>query len=475
MNNQQAIIASNRFGLGARRGEIKSAQSAPRDWLLQQLITPQFDLSLPDSATVIRQYHSFRAQKASAANRESASDNNQMAANDSRKNYFRFCYDNLSRAIGSTHSFSWRLLDFFSNHFSVTAQGGIMTSLAPTLEREAIAPNLQGSFAEMLVAVEQHPAMLVYLDNDKSIGPDSKQAVALRKRNKPGKGINENLAREILELHTLGINGGYQLDDIQELARAITGWSVNISGQSKDHGFLFRERTHQPGVRTILGKKYASSGVEQGEAILRDLAVHPYTARFISRKLARHILSDQPPEPLVAAMAKRWLQTGGNLQEVYTTLIQHPLSWETESRKLKTPREFLISVCRATDAYVTEKQSSQKQKRSQKRSQKREIKPNDRILINALTAMGQKPFGAGSPAGFADVSAAWDGANTLLTRIDWTYRKVTSMPGGVEPLLLAEEILGSQLSAHSQKVIGGAESRRQGLAMLFLSPEFIRR
>ena len=459
MNTHLAVIATNRFGMGARDHEIKEAQSDPQGWLRMHLITPVMDKTLPDSSTVISQYADFRARKkAEKAGQKSSNQNSMMAP--LRRTYFQFCSDILTSSITSDYSFSWRLLDFFSNHFSVSAQGGLMTPLAPTLEREAIAPNLFGSFADLLIAVEKHPAMLIYLDNEKSIGPDSRQANYLKKKSKKLRGMNENLAREILELHTMGVNGGYQLEDIQELAKAITGWSVARPEKKEGHGFLFRERAHQPGQRTVLGKTYPDTQTSQGEAILRDLAAHPATARYVSWKLARHLISDQPPPALVDKMQEQWLKTGGNLNEVITVLIQHPQSWHVEQRKLKTPREFLVSVCRATDSLSPRKRNAEQQ---------------SRMLVNTLTAMGHRPFGAGSPAGFADVSSAWDGSDALLTRIDWANRWVESLKKRTDPLALADAILGQQTVSDSRTIISRAESRQQGLSLLLLSPEFIRR
>lgn len=183
MTNHLAVIATNRFGMGARDHEIRDAQSDPQGWLLEHLTIPILDHSLPDSSTIISQYAEFRARKNSEKPNQKQDNPSSMMA-PIRRNYFQFSSDTLTRSIESLHSFNWRLLDFFSNHFSVSAQGGLMTPLAPSLEREAIAPNLFGSFADLLVAVEKHPAMLIYLDNEKSIGPDSRQANYLKKKAK---------------------------------------------------------------------------------------------------------------------------------------------------------------------------------------------------------------------------------------------------------------------------------------------------
>ena len=438
MTSANFAIAANRFGYGARRTHLKDASDDPQSWLMQQLTLLRFNQNLPDSNQLIALHSKFRQKKKS----------NKNMMGPARQYFPQLVADNLSRSISSDQSFGWRLLDFFSNHFSVSAQGGLMNALAPTLEREAIAPHLLGSFTDMLLAVEQHPAMLVYLDNEQSTGPDSRLA-----KRKSNRGLNENLAREILELHTLGVNGGYDLEDIQELAKAITGWSVARPGKDKGEGFLFRKFMHQPGKRVVLNKQYSDSGVDQGKAILKDLAVHPSTARHVSYKLARHIVSDTPPQALVDAMTKRWLETGGQLREVISTLVYHPASWNPELQKFKSPRDFFISACRATE--VTQLSGKR--------------------MLFSLRTMGQTPFGAGSPAGFDDERSTWDGADALLTRIDWTNLLVQRLPGLPDPIELSQQIMAGQLSDRSHKIISRAESRKQGLNLLLLSPEFMRR
>ena len=447
MINQRAVIAANRFAMGARLGDITAAQTDPHGWLLSQMTLPKFPGSFPHSREILRQHYIWRQGKKQNPDR--------MMENPNGKIYTRFSGDVISRTIESDHSLSWRLLDFFSNHFSVTARGGMMKPLAPTLEREAVAPNLYGQFEHMLQAVEKHPAMLVYLNNENSIGPGSRAG----RRNKD-KGLNENLAREFLELHTLGVNGGYNLDDIKQLAQAITGWSIirrNRSGTvrsgTRGDGFVFNDNTHEPGARVVLGKRYAGDGVAQGESILADLARHPSTARHVSFKLARHFVSDNPPENLVNAMTGRWLDTEGNLKEVVATMIRHDDAWQLEQKKFKTPREFLISSCRALGLTSL----------------------SDRQLVNSLANLGQSPFGAGSPAGYDDVVSAWNGGDALLKRIDWCQQLTARKRLDEPPAGLAKGLLGSYLAKTTEQVVSRAESRRQGVALLLMSPEFLRR
>ncbi|MFM7272644.1 MAG: DUF1800 family protein [Gammaproteobacteria bacterium] len=441
-------IATNRFGLGARPGEIAAARKDPRGWLEAQIGPLVFDTKPGSAAAVLRELpREMPARKRQSAQAKALARRELQAA---RKRVSaignRLVRDTLVKAIASDRSFASRLLDFFSNHFSVSTKDLAMRGLAPTLEREAIAPHLAGRFEDMLLAVTRHPAMLVYLDNRFSVGPES----AIGKRR--SRGLNENLAREILELHTLGVDGGYGQSDVRELAMAITGWSVELEAHGQDGNFLFRSQAHAGGSRRLLGRRYPEGGQAQGEAMLRELARHPSTARHVSWKLVRHLLTDEPPAALVDAMAVRWLATGGAIAEVLRTLLRHPLAWEPEARKLKTPREFLISTLRALGTPPR--------------------KPAG--FTAGLVALGQPPFGAGSPAGYPDIAAAWDGAEALLNRIDWV-ESLAEEQRGVEALGTAESALGSQVAPRTRAALRGAASRAQALALLFMSPEFQRR
>lgn len=441
MNEHHAVIAANRFGLGAKPGQLATAKDNPQQWLLDQLTTPRFSSSYPDSGEILQAFYQYRSDK------KRFKEQKMMEKPESAINhvFVTMSADTVGRSINDDHSLNWRLLDFFSNHFSVSGQGRMMKPLAPTLEREAIAPNLLGAFENMLLAVEQHPSMLVYLDNNKSVGPSTRVA-------RKSRGLNENLAREILELHTLGVDGGYNLEDIQELAKAITGWSISRSA-SENHGFEFRQVAHEPGPRVVLGKVYRNTGQAQGEAILKDLAVHPSTARHVSFKLARHFVSDTPSDDLVKAMTDTWRKTRGNIKAVVAAMVEHPDSWQMEPAKLKTPREFYISTLRATGLAL----------------------PRARSVVSTLTSLGQAPFGAGSPAGYGDVASSWNGADALLKRVDWINMITRQVEMTQPPLQFARTHSGSLLSEHTAKVVSRAESRQQGMALYLMSPEFLRR
>ncbi|MCG8375378.1 MAG: DUF1800 domain-containing protein, partial [Chlorobiales bacterium] len=383
----------------------KKSLTSPKQWLADQLKPLQYENDSWTSEKAIQELSTFyqekKNQKKAGKETTSTMTGRKRIVNKS----ILTAVDTVVHAIKTELSFQARLLDFFSNHFSVSSNNLKMQALAPTLEREAIAPRLSGSFADLLIAVESHPAMITYLNNEQSAGPDS----WLGKRKKH-RGINENLAREILELHTLGVDGGYTQKDVGQLALAITGWSVGTPGRGEFPGFKFRNALHQPGHKMVMGKTYSQTGVEQGKHILQDIAVHPSTARFVSFKLARHFIADHPHEKLVKDISDTWLASGGDIPTVVTHLIDHPLSWLKEQRKFKTPREFVISSCRACG----------------KRS------GNRMGLFTSLVTLGQRPFNAGSPAGYGDTRDEWDGGEALIKRIEWADKfssYVTYDPG----------------------------------------------
>lgn len=450
-----ATIATNRFGLGARPNELKIAEQDPKNWLIKQLkVTPAvtFGHNLPDSLQISNRLAAIKKQKKvdkqiqtnmKMQNMQAELQNNKMP-NYSQQIYRQLSADAITQAINSENSLNWRLLDFFSNHFSVTAQGSVMTALAPTLEREAIAPHIHGQFKDMLLAVCKHPAMLIYLNNDKSSGPNSRYG---QKRHR---GLNENLAREILELHTLGVGAGYQQDDVSELAKGITGWSVAFA-KEKNSGFKFRAFWHEPGQRLLLNKSYPQNNLQQGEAMLVDLARHPNTARHLCYKLARHFISDNPQQSLVDKLVISWQLSQGNIQTVMITLINAPESWQTKLVKFKTPREFAISCYRA----LTVNRLSARQ------------------IHSSLNTLGQQPFKAGSPAGYGDLQQNWDGSSALMARIDWSSLLASKVKADSQQIM--QQALGESVSRHTYQMVKKAESRKQALILLLMSPEFQRR
>src|SRR5258706_2824525 len=249
-------------------------------------------------------------------------------------------------ALASDIGFVERLVWFWSNHFCISADK--IPSMTGAYEREAIRPHVLGRFADMLLAVESHPAMLFYLDNSASIGPNSVAGI------NRSRGLNENLAREILELHTLGVRSGYSQDDVTRFAYVLTGWTFLEPGNPKNGGeFVFIPRLHEPGAQEVVGKTYADGGVAQGRAVLADLARHPATATHIATKLARHFVADEPPPALVTRLAQRFRDTDGDLKEMAKALVAAPETWSPSRAKLKRPSERLMAMARATGSQGT--------------------------------------------------------------------------------------------------------------------------
>jgi len=356
----------------------------------------------------------------------------------------------LQRAVLADCGFSERLVAFWSNHFCISANKGELARIwAGSFEREAIRPHVLGRFADMLKAVEQHPAMLFFLDNQQSLGPDSRAGIN-RKR-----GLNENLAREIMELHTLGVGGGYTQDDVTSLARVITGWTfVGRQGILGTPGnFVFNANAHQPGPQALLGKIYEANGVGQGEAALADIARHPSTAKFIATKFVRHFVADDPPPALVARLQDTFTRTDGDLKALTLALVDSDEAWAAPLTKLRSPYEFLVATGRLL-AHV----------------------PDDAVLyLGGLNVLGQPLWSPAGPNGFPDTNAAWAAPEGMKLRLDISAQVASRVGNTLDPRDLLEFAFADAASADTRQTIEHAESRQQALALLLMSPEFQRR
>jgi uncharacterized protein (DUF1800 family) len=313
--------------------------------------------------------------------------------------------------------------------------------------REAIRPHVLGGFADLLQAVESHPAMLFYLDNATSTGPMSISGINV------SRGLNENLAREILELHTLGVRTGYDQQDVTNFAKVITGWTVRNSGFDPEHGgeFLFHPRMHEPGPQTVLGKDYRDTGMGQGRAVLADLARHPATAKHIAVKLARHFIADDPPPALVETLTRTFLETDGDLWKVSKALVTAPEAMAPERAKIKRPGEWVMSYLRAEGFNI--------------------IDP--RTLVPTLNRLGEPPGRPPSPKGFPDDNGAW--LENLSHRLDTANAFAQNNAERVDPKDLLEIALGPLASAETRQAVARAESKPQALTLLLMAPEFQRR
>jgi uncharacterized protein (DUF1800 family) len=460
MAAQDAAIAANRFGLGARPGELQHMGSAARDALLGQLKGPAPTLaeSLPATSETLAQVIAAREARRNAPDDKDPTV--QVALK--LRNIYVPVYANevvarFRAAVASQRSFLERLTHFWSNHFAVSVDKLVVLGLAGGMEREAIRPHVLGSFPQMLLAVEQHPAMLLYLDNHVSIGPGSRAAQLAGRRSDRKVGINENLGREILELHTLGVGSGYTQQDVQSLAAIITGWSIGGYGAGQRGGepgqFFFREVMHEPGGQTLLGRRYGENDVSQGEAALKALAVDRRTAHHISTKLARHFIADDPPATAVDRMTSAWLKTEGDLPSVYRALLESHESWSTPLAKFKTPADYIHSTFRALDLPVAPGRQS----------------------LQVFELLGQRSFQPGSPAGWADTSADWDGSAALLKRVEWAQSIAQKSGAGRRADEVAAEALGATLGAETLRAIERAQDASQALTLFLGSPEFMRR
>jgi uncharacterized protein (DUF1800 family) len=454
----EAAIAANRFGLGARPGEIAAIGSDSRGWLAAQVQgsrpVPSDLQALADSASAFKAYAQARKERRERSASETAPAQTPPARPPLLTLYYEQVAARYAWAVTTEESFRERLVHFWANHFAVSVEKQQVLALAGTLENEAIRPHIAAKFSVMLQAVEAHPAMIFYLDNQGSVGPSSRVAKrrAVRESGNRKGDINENLAREILELHTLGVGGGYSQSDVTAFARVLTGWTVASAGEAAGK-FLFRDAAHEPGDATILGVRYAEGGVEQGQAVLDALARHPATAMHLATKLVRHFVADVPPPAAVAEISKAFRDSDGDLPTVHRALIGLAQAWQPAPAKFKTPHEFVVSVWRSLD-FVPRKPGSS---------------------AGTLRALGQRAYAADSPAGWPDIAAAWDGPDALLDRIDWTAQLGARFGVRRQPLELAQEALGDALSERTRDAIALAADGAQGLTLLFASPDFLRR
>lgn len=505
---QGALVALNRFGFGARGGaasDFSSAASDPRGFVKAELDRPAAALldapglqSGPALAQAVFDYqHDIKQQrdadakmaqamaaigddltkkmqndlpkelaaesglemKPGAAPSTTSPDAMQPAAppkqppkplNVIQKTFRAEALARIQRATMAESGFVERLVTFWSNHFCTSASKGELARIwSGAFEREAIRPYVLGNFGEMLRAVEQHPAMLFFLDNQRSFGPQSR-AGQNRKR-----GLNENLAREIMELHTLGVNGGYTQDDVAALARIITGWTfAGRDGKLAPPGtFTFFANAHEPGPQKLLGKVYEDTGLAQGEAALADIARHPATAKFIATKFVRHFIADDPPPVLVAKLEAAFRKTGGDLHAMTLALVDADEAWQAPMTKIRMPYEYLVAAGRMMGR----------------------IPEDPQRYLGGLNVLGQPLWAPAGPNGFADTNAAWAAPEGIKLRLDIASQISSRIADSIDPRALLDVVAGDAASAETRQTVERAESRQQAFALLLMSPEFQRR
>ncbi|MBI1777326.1 MAG: DUF1800 domain-containing protein [Proteobacteria bacterium] len=441
--SHEAVVATTRFGLGARPGELALVSPDPLGWLEGQLMpetaAPAAYDAVPPSPERLLLF--FQAQGRGI----------DEVVRLFRKQYREgFLADTAIRAraqIETDQPFRERLVQFWSNHFTVSAVRPVVAGIAVPFEKEAIRPHVTAKFQDMLLAVARHPAMLLYLDNALSTGPTS----PLGQRR--GRGLNENLAREILELHTLGVTGGYDQDDVKSFARILTGWTVgNLRTRWVGH-YMFVPQLHEPGEKMLLGRRFEESGAAEGEAALRMLARHPATARHIATKLARHFIADDPPEAAVQRLVRVFTESEGDLGALALTLVRSSEAWTMANGKIKSPNDYFLSALRLTGSAGA---------------------GGDK-LVKTLAALGQPPLAAPSPAGWPDDARSWVGPESVMRRVEFALALAERTRLADEPMDLAEASLGPLLAADTRQAIERAGSRAEGLALLLAAPEFQRR
>ena len=490
--------ATARFGFGLRPGEAARIGADGRAWLLDQIARPGSallsDPRLASSADAVAALNAYREQQDAerrAAGRGPAPDRRDPpdrgnraapmtgdqpmapAAPEPRPAFqpprrlqallFADSEARVHRAVTTGDGFSERWVQFWSNHFTVAARSLPTLPWPGVFEREAVRPRVFGRFADLLKASVLHPGMLVYLDQHQSVGPGSQLAQRAARRAGPDRdppGLNENLAREVLELHTIGAQAGYGQADVTEFARALTGWTVPVAPRlqrlardATPGSAVFIDALHEPGQRTLLGRSWRETGAGQATAILDHLASHPATAGRIALKVARHFVADEPPPALVTRLEADFRRSGGDLASLARTLVTSPEAIEPEARKFKTPNDFLVSSLRA--AGVTDLPRAE--------------------LRATFEQLGQIPYRAPSPRGWADTASEWAAPDAVLKRAEWAQLVAGLLPAGTDPSAFATGNLGPALTARTATALRRAGSARQAISLFLMSPEFQRR
>jgi uncharacterized protein (DUF1800 family) len=382
------------------------------------------------------------------------------------------------RAAYSERQLEAVMVDFWFNHFNVFAGKGPTRIYLTEYERDSIRPHVLGRFRQLLGATAESPAMLFYLDNWQSSAPQGARTAGRRAVRAPAatgapamqraRGINENYARELMELHTLGVAGGYTQKDVQEVARAFTGWTITTPRQGGS--FRYEPRMHDDGEKVVLGHRFpAGGGRNDGERVLDILAAHPATARFVALKLARRFVADDPPATLVDRAASKFRDTGGDLREVVRTILTSPEFFAAAAyrAKVKTPFEFITSAVRATGSDAG----------------------NARPLVQALRDLGMPAYYCQPPTGYADRAEAWVNAGALLNRMNFALsltegnlrgghaRSVHASAAAAEASAdtLVRDVLGGDISEPTRSTVASASGSSQAVALLLGSPEFQRR
>ena len=420
----KSLRALNRFGLGARVGEAEKIQD-PRGWLKQQLRPKAARLeksSIPTFEQITALLHETQR-----AQRQRDREAQQLARRRSRELFEKESVAALEQRLTSSSPFLERLISFWSNHLCVSIQGKqALLPLAGHYERSVIRPHVLGRFSDMLLASAKHPAMLLYLDNARSIGPKS---LAARRAGRRGRqrGLNENYARELLELHTVGVNGGYQQKDVEQLAMILTGWTVagfgRASRQSGAPRFEFSPMLHEPGAKTVMGTRYPEAGVSQGEKAILDLCGKESTSNYLATQLVRHFVADDPPREAVQTISLVFSSSGGDLLQVSRAVVDLAQAWDPRQRKFRRPQDWFIASLRALGA----------------------TRINGR-LAQVLRSLRQPMWAPPSPKGFGDTLREWGDPDSLMNRAELARTLARRIP---PPLFCSLQAAGDDAAGKS--------------------------
>ncbi|MBY3268127.1 DUF1800 domain-containing protein [Rhizobium laguerreae] len=496
-------MAAIRFGYGLRPGE---APPQSKDELIGQIAegvaaTPDFPLGGPDMRhqAILSLQAQLKQIRQDAKTVTDDTTQREMRKGVQQQVQQQFQHDanlRLMQAVLSPYGFYERLSTFWTDHFSTSANKSLpMRLIVPLYEAEAIRPFISGRFGDLLRNATAHPAMLIYLDQADSLGPDSAGGI---KRNK---GLNENLGRELLELHTLGAGSGYSQADVTAAAMVLTGLTID----RKEMDIAFRPNISEPGAHEVLGIGYGGRRRSRDDYLdmLDDLAVHPKTAAHISRKLAVHFIADQPDEGVVSDMAEAWKKTDGDLTAVYTAMLDHPAAWRDEGAKARQPFDYVVTGLRALNAgpvngvvgsFLAANQQGTDEgdmaantpgmagspvptdPAGEAREKRLKAFRTARALgQGALRRMGQPTWLPPSPAGFEEGFSAWITGSQLSERLAWARRAAAQFGRDEDPREFLKSTLADAARDETIRVVSQAPNKISGLTLVLASPEFNRR
>jgi uncharacterized protein (DUF1800 family) len=448
----------NRLSFDPRPGDIEQIQSMGIEAYIESQLSPD---SIPESPQITRQINQWRTLKLTPVQllrqykprrqKQRSEEERQQARQKARQPLQQAIQARLLRAIASPRQLQEVMVNFWFNHFNVFARKGDVKFWVGAYEQQAIRPYTLGNFRDLLAATVHHPAMLVYLDNWRNTAPNSPGAKGRFR------GINENYARELMELHTLGVDGGYTQDDVIALAHILTGWGLDLDGNKGDsNGFYFDRNRHDYSDKLFLGQRIKGSGVAEVEQAIDSLVSHPATARYISYKLAQYFVADEPPSGLVKRLAKKFLQTEGDIRAVLDTLFQRPEFWQANDygRKFKTPYHYIISAVRATGTK----------------------EPNLKRISGMLNQLSMPLYNCSTPEGYKNTQDAWLSPDAMLRRVSLATAIAQGRLGNNQSVDASQlfNTLGDSISAQTKQEIANSPENLRA-ALILGSPDMMYR